>query len=182
MGQLNFFMTQEEIYKEVKHLIDSDSFLLFDGFSSISEIPIPITEPNHIENFQQLIIWIKNTIIQPKCSQKGKGEYSNHFLFDYYYDPIIEFEIERIQDNLISPSRLFYKTGWIKNRELRECHAKQTNKIIRQFKKGLHIFENTKPFYVSNGVIDLLDQNYEIELGNGGLRLNKTDMTHVYIR
>jgi hypothetical protein len=176
MGQLNFFMTQEEIYKEVKQLIDSDSFLLFDGVSFNSEIPVPMTEPNGIENSKRLIIWIKNEIIQPKCSQKGAGDYCDNFLFDYYFDPIIEFDIRRIEDNLISSSRLFYKTGWVENRELRELHTKQTNKIVRQFKKRLHVFEKIKPFYISNGVIDLLDNGCEIELGNGGLRLNNKEI------
>lgn len=172
MGQLNFFMTHDEILNEVKQLIDSDTFLLFNEAYFNTETPFPITESSEIENSKRLIIWIKNEITQPKCSGKGVGNYCDKFLFDYYYDPIIEFDIEQIKGNLISASRLFYKTGWITDNELRVYHTKQTNKIIRQFKKRLQTFEKLKPFYISNGVIDLLDKGYEIELGDGGLRLN----------
>lgn len=172
MGQLNFFMTHDEILNEVKQLIDSDTFLLFDGACFNLETPFPMTELKEIENSKRLIIWIKNEIIQPKCSRKGAGDYCDKFLFDNYYDPIIEFDIEQIKDNLIPASRLFYKAGWINDNALRVYHRKQSNKIVRQFKKRLQTFERLKPFYISNGVIDLLDKGYEIELGDGGLRLN----------
>jgi hypothetical protein len=173
MSQLNFFMTQEEIRNEVEELINSSLFVLFNGSFFNFEIPTPMTNSKEIGESKRIIIWIKNEITQPKCSKKGAGNYSDKFLFDYYYDPIIEFDIENIVGNLISPSRIFYKAGWIKDKEIRDFHTKATSKLVRTIKKKLKTWDKIKPFYISKNTMNLLDNGFEIELGNGGMRLNK---------
>lgn len=173
MGQLNFFMTKDEIDKEVEELIISELFLVFNGSFFNSKHPIPMNSSTEIGDSKRLIIWIKNKITQPKCSNNGAGNYIDKFLFDYYFDPIIEFDIEPSIDNLISPNRLFYKTGWITDKVLREIHAKETNKLVRRIKKKLVASEKTKPFYISKGTIELLNKGFELELGPGGRKINK---------
>jgi hypothetical protein len=166
-------MTKDEIDSEVEELINSDLFLLFNGSFFNSEHPTPLTSSTEIGDSKRLIIWIKNRVTQPKCSCKGAGNYMDKFLFDYYYDPIIEFDIETATDNLISPSRLFYKTGWIADKEVRDIHNKVSNKLVRTIKKKLETSDKLKPFYISKGTVNLLDKGFEIELGPGGKRINK---------
>lgn len=177
MSQLNFFMTEEEIKIEVEELIYLNLFVLFNASFFNVEIPTPIANSNEIKDSKRLIIWVKNEIAQPKCSTKGGGNYSNKFLFDSYYDPIIEFDIEHTIGNLISPSRLFYKAGWIKDKVIRDVHNKAAGKLLRTIKKKLKTWDEIKPFYISNGTMNLLDNGFEIELGKGGMRLNKQEIS-----
>ena len=180
MGQLNFFMTKEEIYNEVQELIDSEFFELFQGSFFLSENPKPLSKPLQINETKLLIIWVKNKVNQPKFSSKGLGENVGKFTFDYLYDPIIEFEINIPINNIISPSRLFYKTGWISDIELRNLHVKVTNKLVRNLKKRLLISNVTKPFYISKGIINLLENGFELELGSGGKIINKDIINCTY--
>jgi len=76
---------------------------------------------------------------------------------------------------LLSPSRLFYKTGWVIDDELRDIHTKTTNKLIRTIKKKLITTEKIKPFYITNDIIAHLKNGFYLELGQGGIRLNKID-------
>lgn len=166
-------MTKEEIYKVVEELIVSDLYLLFKGNFFNSEQPTPITSQAQIGETKRIIIWIKNQVAEPKCSSKGAGNYIDKFLFDYYFDPIIEFDIETPIDNLILPCRLFYKTGWLKDNLLRDMHIKSTNNLVRTIRKKLETSDKLKPFYISKGTIELLEKGYEFELGQGGRKINK---------
>jgi hypothetical protein len=169
-------MTQEEIKNEVDEIINSNLFVLFHGSFFDVERPTPLANSNEIEDSGRIIIWIKNDIAQPKCSIKGSANYRDKFLFDYYYDPIIELDIEKTIDNIISPSRLFYKTGWIKDKVIKDIHDKATSKLARTVKKKLKTCNKIKPFYISNGTLSLLENGFEIELGKGGMRLTKHEI------
>lgn len=173
MGQLNFFMTQDEIRTQIKELIASDLYLLFNGAFFDSEQPTPLKDSNINLDMGRIIIWIINPTIAPICSTKGTGNYSDKFLFDYFLDPIIEFDIETPKDNLMTPSRLYFKTGWVKDKLVRDIHVKAANKIVRAFKQKLMTLQEIKPFYISKGTIEFLDNGFEIELGPRGKRIDK---------
>src|SRR5690606_32952901 len=103
-----------------------------------------------------------------------QGKYSDYFLFDYYYDPIIELDNCKFSNGLISPGRLFYKTGWIKNIELNLIHKKMAGKLVKIFKKDL--LDIPSAFKMSLGVKRLIEEGSEIELGEGGLRLSNKNI------
>lgn len=48
MGQLNFFMTKAEIENQIKEIIDSDLFLVFNSQFYDSEKPVPLKNFNEI--------------------------------------------------------------------------------------------------------------------------------------
>jgi hypothetical protein len=131
----------------------------------------------NVDKIDKVIIWVKNKQSEPKCSSKGAGEMTGKFLFDIYKDPIIELDLGRTNDNIISASRLFYKTGWIADEELREVHTKSTNKIVRTFTKKLTTTEKLKPFYISQDTIKRLDEGYEVELGTRGMKVSKLNLS-----
>ncbi|MGK2863758.1 MAG: hypothetical protein ACSLE0_17630 [Chitinophagaceae bacterium] len=166
-------MTKEEIADELNQLIFSDSYILFDRTFFNSEVPVPISTIEELSETDRITIWINNNKFAPKCSSKGAGKMTGKFLFDYYKDPVIEFDLGKITSNLVSPSRLFYKTGWVDDKELREIHIKSANRIVRTFKKKLITTQRLKPFYISHSIISLLNKNYELELGEGGTRVTK---------
>ena len=173
MGQLNFFMTNEEIVNEINQLLISESYTVFKGRFFDSETPESINNFANLNETKKLTIWVNNNKYKPKCSSKGGGKMMGKFLFDCFKDPIIEFDLGITSDNLLSPSRLFYKTGWVDDKELRQIHIKLTNKLVRTFKKRLTTAHHLKPFYISESIINLLNDNYELELGQGGMRVNK---------
>ena len=166
-------MTHEEIKNEVDELINADLYVLFNGSFFNTEHPIGLINSNEIADSKRLIIWIKNDIIPPECSRKATENHKDKFIFDYYFDPIIEFDIASINNNIILPNRLFYKTGWIKDDKLREIHNKATNKLVQTIKNKLSTSDKIKPFYISNGTSDLFNNGFEIELGIGGKRINE---------
>ncbi len=166
-------MTRDEIESEIKQLLISDDYILFDKTFFDSENPEAICEIKNIDSVDRIIIWIKNNKTLPSCSLKGEGKMSGKFLFDNYKDPIIEFDLGKTVDKLFSPSRLFYKTGWLEDKELRELHTKLTNKLVRTFKKKLTTTSRLKPFYVTESIVKHLTSDYELELGEGGMRVNK---------
>jgi hypothetical protein len=173
MGQINFFVTKEETYDLIEELIISDLFLLYIGSFFETEEPINITSALEIKDTKRITIWIKNSLTKPKCSKTGAGEFAKKFMFDIYFDPIIEFDIRNAHDNLLSPSRLYYKAGWVKDNALKELHIKTTQKLVRTIKKKLISSEKLKPFYITKGTLELLDKGYELELGPGGRRINR---------
>ncbi len=173
MGQLNFFMTKDEIVSEIKQLFISDDYILFDRTFFDSQIPEAISEIKNIDSVDRITIWIKNNKRLPSCSLKGEGQMSGKFLFDNYKDPIIEFDLGKTANKLFSPSRLFYKIGWLEDGELRALHTKLTNKLVRTFKKKLTTTSRLKPFYITESVVKHLANDYELELGEGGMRVNK---------
>ena len=176
MGQLNFFMTEDEIVNEVTDLFLSDNFILFDKAFFDEKVPEPVNSITNLNEIDKLIIWVKNSQFEPKCLLKGEADYSGKFHFDTYKDPIIELDLGRTIDKVLSPSRLYYKTGWIANEELRTVHSKTKNKIVRTFKKKLTTTNRLKPFYLSPNIIKLLNDGYEVELGMGGKRMSKLDL------
>ena len=104
----------------------------------------------------------------------GQGEYLNYYTFDYFKDPVIEFTGCIFSDNLISPGRLYYKSGWIENDNLRTKHKKQAQKLLKLFSKNLSVISS--PFSVSLGIRELLNNGFELELGKGGMRITKQNM------
>lgn len=179
MGQLNFFMTNEEIANEINQLLASHNYTLYNGRFFNSETPESFANIDDFNKSHEITIWINNNQYQPRCSSKGAGEMAGKFLFDYYKDPIIEFDIGLSTDNLHSPSGLFYKTGWVDDNEVRKLHIKLTNELVRSFKKKLTTTQRLKPFYISESVIKLLNKNHELELGKGGLKVNKHNLNGI---
>lgn len=172
MSQLNFFMTKEEMISEVNQLILSRDFTVLDERSFDSQTPKAISKLN-IDSSRGITIWINNPIGLPNCSLKGEGSFEGKFLFDIYKDPIIELDFGKEESKLFTPSRLFYKAGLIENKELRDLHSKLANHIVMRFKKKLTTTSHLKPFYISNALLEFLSDGYELELGQGGLRVNK---------
>lgn len=176
MSQLNFFMTKDELLNEINQLLNSDDYILFDKTFFDSESPERINQITNIDSLNRIIIWVKNDNRLPTCSSKGLGQMEGKFLFDIYKDPIIELDIGKTAQKLFSPSRLFYKAGWIENKELRELHTKFANKLVRTFKKKLVTTSRLKPFYITESVANYLTSDYELELGEGGMRVTKHDL------
>ena len=179
MGQLNFFMTDDELLNEIKQLILSDHCLLFDGKFFDTKTPAIISEITNIHSLDTIIIWIKNDKRSPTCSAKGSGRMEGKFLFDNYKDPIIELDLGKTEKQLISPGRLYYKVGWIESKELRELHKKFVNKLVRKFRKNLITASRLKPFYITKIIADLLSNDYELELGKGGMKVTKHNINEI---
>jgi hypothetical protein len=127
MSQLNFFLTQDEIQERLNILLLSDEFLVFNGKFFESQNPLPIHKLSELKIFESLTIWVTNKFLTPICSQKGTRDYLNTYLFDTINDPIIELDNCTMFDMRMSPGRLFFKTGWIKNIDLRLLHKKRAN-------------------------------------------------------
>jgi hypothetical protein len=178
MGQLNFFMTNNEIVELISSLILSGDYIVFEGKFFRGEIPNPFHGEGDISKSKNLVIWVRNSIYYPKCTSIGSEKMTGNFLFDVYKDPVIEFDLGQSNDKLLSPGRLFYKTGWIENEELRQKHTKFTNKVVRTFKKHLFTNPSLSPFYISQGIKELLKDGYELELGRGGMRLGEVDLNY----
>jgi hypothetical protein len=176
MGQLNFFMTKEELVEEINQLLISEEYLLFEGAFFDSKIPKQINKKGKVGKLDRITIWIRNSKCYPTCSLKGEGEMKGKFLFDIYKDPIIEMDLGSLHNKLFSPGRLYYKTGWIKDEGLRKKHTKLTNKLVRMFKKRLITSGQFKPFYISEEVVKLIKKDHEIELGEGGMGMMKGDI------
>ncbi|WP_207496760.1 hypothetical protein [Aridibaculum aurantiacum] len=169
-------MTEYEILNEVNELLASRDFIIFDRAFFDDEVPKAVNDFRSIEQVDKLIIWLRNRQSEPRCLSKGTGEMTGKYLFNTYKDPIIQFDIGRTIDKLVSPSRLYYKFGWIADDELRELHGKLTTKIVRSFKKKLITSKRLKPFYISEGINKRLDEGYEVELGKGGMRVSKLEL------
>jgi hypothetical protein len=176
MGQLNFFMTENEIVHEVNQLILSNNFTIFDKSFFDDEIPKSISSITNANQISRFIIWVNNSNSEPKCSSNAAGDFKGKFLFNIYKDPIIELDFGHAVDNVIPASRLYYKTGWIENEGLRDVHTKSTNRIARTFKKKLTTTKRLKPFYISQDIIKRLEEGFEVELGTGGMRVSKLEL------
>ena len=174
MSQLNFFITDNELRDKLKLALQTGDYKIFVGRYFRTNNPIHIYDIDKINDFASLTIWVNNEIVDSICSQKGQGNYADYFLFDYYHDPIIEFDNCKFSNGLISPGRLFYKNGWIKNNELNLIHKKMASKLVRIINKDL--VNVSSPFKISAGVKSLIQSGFEIELGEGGLRLNKKNI------
>jgi hypothetical protein len=175
MSQLNFFMTSEEIETELEILLKNNDVLIFKENNFDVENPLPISTIDEIQNSKNIIIWLKNEICEPNCLTKIYQFKKTKFMFDFYTQPIIELNKSNINGKLISPGRLFYKSGWIENTELGNLHAKMAKKIIKNFNKNLK--EISKPFKISFKIEELINKGYEIELGIDGFRINEKTLT-----
>jgi hypothetical protein len=174
MSQLNFFMTKEEMRLRLEDLLSTGLVTLFFGNFFDTNRPAPILTLNEIGEFDDIIIWVNNDTLEPKCSSRGIGDYKDKFLFDYYKDPIIELDNCSYSPKIISPGRLFYKTGYIENESVRQQHIAVAKKAVRIFSKNL--LPISKPFKISPQVKNLIEQGYQIELGRGGRVINKTSI------
>lgn len=174
MSQLNFFLTDTELRDKLRLAHQTGDYKIFVGRFFKTNNPIQVSDIDELCDFDSLTIWVNNKFVESICSLKGQCDYTDYFLFDYYYNPIIELDNCRFSNGLISPGRLFYKTGWIKNNELNLIHKKMASKLVRIFNKDL--INVSSPFKISAGVEKLIQDGYEIELGEGGLRLNKENI------
>jgi hypothetical protein len=160
--------------EKLKELMVSGQFQIFEGSFFDIPSPVPLVTKDQLKEFKRIIIWVTNQYRHASCSGKGRGNFENKYLFDYYKDPIIELENCKISNRVISPGRIFYKAGWIDNADLRQLHEKAANKVRRLFNKGLSPL--SPPFKISDGVKKLLLKGYEIELGEGGKKINQNNI------
>ena len=167
-------MTTDEMKARLFDLIASEHFQIFNDSFFDTEIPIPISNSSDLREFSRAIIWVNNKYKLAKCASKGVGTFENKFMFDCYKQPIVEIINCKIINRLISPGRVFYKTGWIENADLRQLHKRKAERIRRLFGKGL--MPISPPFKISSGIKDLISEGYEIELGDGGIKLNQVDI------
>ena len=170
MSQLNFFFTDHELKERLQSFLSSGDYTIFSGRFFQTETPHQINNIEDLNCFDNLTIWVNNAFCKPICTHKGQGVYCNDFLFDNYRDPIIELDNCKFSDKLISPGRLFFKSGWIENKELVLLHKKMASKLVRVFKK--HLVNFSSPFMVSSGITELMEKGFEVELGEGGKRIN----------
>lgn len=171
MSQLNFFMTKEEVKEKLDVLFSSGQFQVFEGRFFDTQTPTPISEQDQLNNNADYTIWVNNDYCDAKCSVRGKVDLQGKFLFDGYKGPIIELSMCKFDDKLISAGRIYYKAGWIDNPELRELHKKMCSKVVRLFRKTLH--DLSSPFKISKEIEKLVVAGHELELGSGGVRINK---------
>jgi hypothetical protein len=172
MSQLNFFMTEPEFYDRLTEAKRQCSISIFEGRFFEKASPHRVPDLTDGPASQSLIIWSNNNFRAPTCSSKGLGKYEGLFLFSDYYDPIIEITICTITDKLISPGRMFYKNGWIKDAALDKFHTSVCKKIRRIFAKGL--CDLSPPFKVSKDIQNMMTQGFKVELGFGGMQLPKS--------
>jgi len=135
MSQLNFLFTDHELKKRLQSILSSGDYTIFVGRFFKTETPNQIKNIEDLKCFDNLTIWINNAFCKPICIHKGQGVYCNDFLFDNHRDPIIELDNCKFSDKLITPGRLYFKSGWIENKELDQLHKKMANKLVRILKK-----------------------------------------------
>jgi hypothetical protein len=135
MSQLNFFFSNEEIREKIEAIMASREVEVFNGLFHDTSSPKLIGSIKELAEFDKLVLWLKNDIKEPKCSCEGRGNMEGKHLFDGLRDPIIEIDNVKDSGNLVSPGRIFYKTGWIENEDLRRRHKSWANKIYKLFDK-----------------------------------------------
>ena len=171
MSQLNFFFTDYELRERLQSILSSGDYKIFIGRFFKTDIPKQVNNISDLNRFDSLTIWVNNEFCEPICTHKGQGVYNNDFLFDIYKDPIIELDNCKLTDKLMTAGRLYFKSGWIENAELNQLHKKLANKLIRFFKKDLVTISS--PFMISSEIAEIIEKGFEIELGEGGKRINK---------
>lgn len=171
MSQLNFFFSKKELQEKILTIIESKEVEIFIGSFHDSDTPNPINSIEEIGEFERLVLWLKNELKEPKCSGKGSGEMVGKYLFDYLNDPIIEIDNITVSNNLMSPGRIFYKTGWIENEELRKKHKNWANRIYKLFDKDT--LKVNKTWRISKSIKEWIGNGGEIELGRGGIVIDK---------
>ncbi|WP_266204502.1 hypothetical protein [Pontibacter kalidii] len=171
MSQLNFFFDKKDIQKKVLAIIALNEAEVFRGSFYETDAPRPIGSIEELGEFESLVLWLRNGFREPKCSSKGSGEIERKYLFDYMKDPIIVIDNSTVSNNLMAPSRIYYKSGWVKNEELRKKHKDWATRIYKLFDKDT--LKIKKTWRVSKSVEDWINSGGEIELGRGGLVLNR---------
>ena len=131
-------MTAPELYDRLTETKRQCRISVFEGPFFEKPSPQPVSDITEGLASQNLIIWSNNDFRVPTCSAEGSGKYEGLFLFSDCYDPIIEITVCAITDKLISPGRVFYKNGWIKDAALDKFHTSVCKKILRIFAKGLY--------------------------------------------
>lgn len=172
MSQLNFFITETELFEKLTEAQSQCNISIFGGrfFERIHPEPVPdIAAATALQN---LIIWSNSNFGIPTCSRKGLGKNEGLYLFDYHFDPIIEITVCAINDKLLSPGRIFYKNGWIKHPDLDQLHTSVCRKIRRIFAKEL--CDLSPPFKFSKNVKNMMSNGFRVELGVGGMQLPKS--------
>ena len=151
----------------------SEDFQVFNGIFFDTQNPVPVSNVDQLKEFSRLIIWVNNKYEPAICASKGLGDFENKFLFNHYKQPVIEIENCTVVNKLISPGRVYYKAGWIDNADLQQLHKRMAEKVKRHFNKGL--FSISPPFKISDGIKTLISTGYELELGQGGKKINRTN-------
>lgn len=177
MSQVNFFLSDNEVRTLLLKLVETNEVLIFNGCFFDVEFPEPVNSINDLSDSKELTFWLKNDFVQPKCSGLAGGERAGKFLFDYYNDPIIEFENCIWTEKLISPGRIFYKAGWIQNEELRKLHINWTSRVAKLFTKGLKKLDT--PWRISVSIENWVLQGGLVELGKGGKVVGKENINGV---
>jgi len=173
MSQSNFFISNDEVRTILLHLLKTNDVLIFNGRFFNNEYPEHINDINEITDLKELTFWLKNDSIMPKGIYISEGELIGKFHFDNYIDPIIEFTNCVWTERLISPGRIFYKAGWIKNERLKDQHIKWALRVSKLFNKGLKKYDLWR---ISSSVERWVLQGGLLELGKGGRRIGKEDL------
>lgn len=171
MSQLNFFFSKKDLQERVLSIIESKEVEVFIGAFHDTDTPRSIRSVKEIGEFDRLVLWLKNEVKEPRCTSTGSGEMEGKFLFDYLRDPIIEIDNTTVSNNLMSPGRMFYKSGWIENEELRKKHKIWANRIYKLF--DTNTLKINKTWRVSKSVEEWINKGGKIELGRGGVVLSK---------
>jgi hypothetical protein len=174
MSQLNFFLTQDEIASKIKAILTMDCFFVFNGKAFNTSKPEPISDVIQTAGFVILILWLKNSRKAPSASIDGAGALAGKFLFDYLKDPILAIENCTYIDGLFTPGRIYFKAGWIEDKELRKEHQNAGNKLLKIFDENT--IKVQKVWRVSQNVKKLVMEGCELELGSKGFRINKANI------
>lgn len=174
MSQSNFFLSPDESRAILLGIIQSNKVLIFEGIYFEVEYPIPVDDINELINAENLVFWLKNDFVQPRAICSGRGNLEGNFLFNYYRDPIIEFNNCIWREEIISPGRIFYKAGWIENEQLRKLHKNWTARVSKLFSKSQKKIYGT--WQISPSIEDWVLQGGLLELGPGGKLVGKEDI------
>ena len=175
MSQINFFFSPEDILSILNKLFQSNEIEIFQGGFFKKQIPDHVQSIDDIKEFEELTFWLKNDKRQPVCHPVDRGINEGLFVFDYYRDPIIEFSDCSRKSATISPGRIFYKAGWIVDEDLRKEHEKWAKRVSRVFDKKAKKIDRF--WRISDSVINWVNNNGSLELGRGGLLLNKENLS-----
>ncbi len=171
MSQLNFFFSKEEILDKIEAIMSSKEVAIFNGLFHDTESPKPTGKIKELGEFTKLVLWLRNDVKEPKCSGNGRGIMEGKYFFDILKDPIIEINNIKFSNGLMSPGRIFYKTGWFENEDLNRKHKRWANRVYKLFDKDtLKVY---KTWRVSKAVKEWIDAGGTIELGSNGMVLDK---------
>lgn len=180
MSQLTFFITRDETISILNTLIDTGEINIFIGGSFEQEKPEPIIKLTTLIDSDCFTLWLKNDFKEAKGIKMTQGHNKNRFVFDYYRDPIIEFTDCKRTPSLISPGRIFYKAGWIEHDALREKHKNWGKNVSRLIDKRLNKLNSI--WRISDGVKDWVEKGGNLELGSGGMIINKDNLSILQVR